>query len=104
MQFLTHSQRTILPAEYKYLESLRLEASLFSPQTHLSTNLHLLQNKQSYNQLDLHSLKKQTSKCLPTAKTTPPAVALPAQAARSCVVPLVATAPPNAEQLVLAAP
>jgi hypothetical protein len=91
MQFLAHSQGTVLSAEYKYLEPLCLESSLFTL-LHSFTNLYTYPNKHTYSRLDLHSLQ-QTSKCLQTTAN-----------ARSCVEPLVPAAPSNAVQPALDAP
>lgn len=103
MQFPANSQGTTLPAEYKYLESLRLESSL-SPSSQPFTNLYIYPNNHTYSHLNLYSLPK-TSKCLPTtAKTPPPPGARPAPAARSCAEPLVLAAPSSGVQLGLDAP
>lgn len=45
MQFVAYSQRTILPAEYKYLESLRLETALFFPTSTLLYKLTFTSNQ-----------------------------------------------------------
>lgn len=98
-----YSPRTMLPAEYKYLECLRLDAS-FKSRYLLRKHIYLQTSKQTVK-VDLPSLTLRTSECLPTTVKThpPPPVAPLAQAAKSCVVLLVLAPTPNAVQLALAA-